>query len=327
MRRRDVLLTLGPGLAAWSRNAGAQNRRPVIGFFGVHSSTTLAPTLLPAFRKGLAEQGYVEGRNVSIEYLWADGLYERLPALVSELVTRNVDVIVAAGGSIAAQAAKAATGSIPVIILAGDDPVRLGLVSSINRPGTNITGVAQLVVASEGKRLELMHELVPAAKVIAFLTNPARSNSERQVAAMQEAAKAVGVELAVLEADDDGDLRSVLGTAKPAAGALIVGADPYFFVRHELIVSLVESHALPTMYFFREFVAAGGLVSYGSNLANAFHQIGVYAGKVLSGIKPAEMPMVQQSDKLELVLNATTAKKLGLAIPPTFLARADEVIE
>lgn len=327
MRRREFVGGLGATAVTWRHSAHAQARQPVVGLFGPHSSTTLASALLPALHRGLAEQGYTVGRNVSFEYLWSDGSYERLPSLAAELVRRRVDVIVAAGGGIAAQTAKAATATIPIIILAGDDPVRAGLVSSINRPGGNITGVVQLVVASEAKRLELLHELVPDAKVIAFLTNPARPNPGAQAAAMQSAAAALGVTLALVEADDDDDLPRAVAAARAVAGGLIIGADPYFFVRHEQIVALVQSHALPTMYFFREFVAAGGLVSYGSNLVNAYHQIGVYAGKVLKGGDPAEMPMVQQSDKLEFVLNAQTARTLGLTIPPSLLARADEVIE
>jgi putative tryptophan/tyrosine transport system substrate-binding protein len=205
--------------------------------------------------------------------------------------------------------------------------VRLGLVASINRPGGNITGVAQLVVASEGKRLELLRELTPDAKLVAFLTNPKRPNSPQQTQAMQEAARALTLGLVVLEAHDDDDLPQALAAARSQAGALVVGADPYFFARYERIVVLVERHALPAVYFFREFVLAGGLASYGSNLAHAYHQVGVYTGKVLNGAAPADLPMVQQSDKLELVINLKTAKALGLHIPPTLLARADEVIE
>ena len=300
----------------------------MIGFLAAASSRTLSPVLLPAFRRGLEELGFIEGRNVVVEYVWADGLYDRLPPLAAELVRRRVDVIVAAGGSIAALVAKAATTSIPIIALAGDDPVRLGLAASINRPGGNVTGVVQLVVASEGKRLELLRELVPDAKVVAFLNNPSRPNSQRQTQEMQAAAQALGVGLLVLQADDDDDLALALAAARAEAAAVVVGADAYFFARHERIVALAERHALPAMYFFREFVVAGGLVSYGSSLADAYRQIGVYSGKVLKGADPAELPMSQQSEKLELVINARTAKALGLARSrPRFLARADEVIE
>ena len=215
MRRRELVAVLGAS-AAWPLLVRAQARRPVIGFFGP-LSTTLASALLPAFHRGLAEQGYVEGRSVSVEYLWSDGSYERLPSLMAELVRRKVDVIIAAGGGIAALTAKNAQTTIPIIILAGDDPVRLGLVSSINRPGANITGVVQLVVASEGKRLELMRELVPEAKVIAFLTNPARPNAEPQVVAMQTTAAALGVTLTVVRADHDDDLPRAVAAARASA--------------------------------------------------------------------------------------------------------------
>jgi putative ABC transport system substrate-binding protein len=326
VRRREFIGFISSA-ATLSFAAEAQQKRPVIGFFGVHSPGTLAPGLLPAFWRGLNEVGYHEDRNVVVDYVWAEGRYERLPGLAAELVRRRVDVIVAAGGSIAAQTAKNATSTIPIIILAGDDPVRLGLVNSINRPGGNLTGVAQLVVASEAKRLELLRELVRTVDVVAFLSNPARSNSERQVAEMQKAAAALGLKLLIIEADEDDDLAPAFARARAEAGALVVGADPYFFVRRDRLVALAADHTLPTMYFFREFVLAGGLVSYGSNLASAFHQVGVYTGKVLNGSPPAELPLVQQSDKLELILNVRTARALGLTIPPTLLARADEVIE
>ncbi|HEY7386239.1 MAG TPA: ABC transporter substrate-binding protein, partial [Beijerinckiaceae bacterium] len=223
--------------------------------------------------------------------------------------------------------AKRATSTVPVIILAGDDPVRLGLVASINRPGGNVTGVAQLVAASEGKRLELLRELVPAAERIAMLANPRRENSERQMQELQAGARALGITLHVIEAGADDELPRAMGEARNRADALIVAADPYFFARHDRIVGLAALHSLPSIYFFREFVTAGGLVSYGSNLADAFREIGSYAGKVLRGGNPGEMPMVQQSDKLELVVNLKTAATLGLTIPLTILARADEVIE
>ena len=327
MRRREIFALFG-GIVASTTAAWAQPKRtPVIGFLAAASSGTLGPILLPAFRRGLEELGFIEGQNVVVEYAWADGLYDRLPPLAAELVRRRVDIIVAAGGSIAALIAKAATTSIPIIALAGDDPVRLGLAASINRPGGNVTGVVQLVVASEGKRLELLRELVPDAKVVAFLNNPGRPNSQRQTQEMQATAEALGVGLLVLHAADDDDLAPALAAARAEAAAVVVGADAYFFARHERIVALAERHALPAMYFFREFVVAGGLVSYGSSLADAYRQVGVYSGKILKGADPAELPMSQQSEKLELVINARTAKALGIAVPPTFLARADEVIE
>jgi putative ABC transport system substrate-binding protein len=293
----------------------------------VASLSTVAPVLLPAFLRGLGEAGYSDGQNVRIEYLWADGIYEKLPGLAAEFAQRRVDVIVAAGGTITSQTAQAATATIPIIMLAGDDPVRLGVVRSLNKPGGNVTGVFQLVVASGGKRLELLRELVPNAHVVAFLSNPALKNALRQVQEMQAAADALGLKLIVIEADQDADLSAAMAAARAHAGALIVGADPYFLARKERIVSLARDHALPTMYFFREFVMAGGLISYGSNLADAFHRIGIYAGKVLKGTSPGDLPIIQQTDKLELVLNLKTANALGLQVPTPFLASADEVIE
>jgi putative tryptophan/tyrosine transport system substrate-binding protein len=327
MRRREFIGLLSVGAAVWSLAARAQQKRPVIGFLGIASPATVTPVLLPAFRRGLGEIGFTEGRNVTVEYLWADGFYDRLPALAAEFVNRRVDVIVAAGGSIAGRVAKAATATIPIIALAGDDPVWLGFAASLNRPGGNVTGVVQLVIASGAKRLELLRELVPDAKVIAFLNNPARPNASRQTQDMQAAADALGLRLVVVEADDDDDLASSIAAARTQASALVVAGDPYFLARQDRIVALAGQHALPTMYFFREFVTAGGLISYGSNLANAFHQVGVYAGKVLKGARPGDLPMIQQSDKLELVLNMRTAKALGLPVPATLLAQADEVIE
>jgi putative ABC transport system substrate-binding protein len=327
MRRREFLAGLGGAAGSPLMARAQQSRLPVIGFLGIASSTVMRPALLPAFRRGLEQEGYVEGRDVAIEYSWAEGSYDRLPVLADEAARRRVDVIVAAGGTVAALVAKRATSTVPVIILAGDDPVRLGLVASINRPGGNVTGVAQLVAASEGKRLELLRELVPAAERIAMLANPRRENSERQMQELQAGARALGITLHVIEAGADDELPRAMGEARNRADALIVAADPYFFARHDRIVGLAALHSLPSIYFFREFVTAGGLVSYGSNLADAFREIGSYAGKVLRGGNPGEMPMVQQSDKLELVVNLKTAATLGLTIPLTILARADEVIE
>jgi ABC-type uncharacterized transport system substrate-binding protein len=224
-------------------------------------------------------------------------------------------------------AAKQATPSIPIVILAGSDPVQWGLVASLNRPGGNVTGVAQLVVEVEAKRLELLRELVPTAATVALLANPKRPGSERQQQNVQAAARTLGLTLLVVEADEEDDFDPAFATARAGAGALIVSADPFFFAHRDRIVALAEHHSLPTMYFFREFVAAGGLVSYGSNLGNAYHHIGVYAGKILKGLNPAEMPMVQQSDKLELVINLKTARVLGIQVPATLQTSADEVIE
>ena len=326
MRRRELVASLAA--AVWPLTTSAQQARtPVVGFLGLGSPTTVGPALLAAFYRGLAEAGYTEGRNVAVDYVWAEGFYDRLPTLAAELVRRRVDVIIAAGGTTAALAAKQATTSIPIVILSGSDPVQWGLVASLNRPGGNITGVAQLVVEVEAKRLELLRELVPAAATVALLANPKRPGSERQQQNVLAAARTLGLTLLVVEADEDDDFDPAFATARAGAGALIVSADPFFFARRDRIVALAERHSLPTMYFFREFVAAGGLVSYGSNLGNAYYHIGMYAGKILKGLNPAEMPMVQQSDKLELVINLKTAKALSIQVPATLQTSADEVIE
>jgi putative tryptophan/tyrosine transport system substrate-binding protein len=327
MRRREIVVGLAAA-ATWPLATSAQHpRTPVIGFLGLGSPATVGPALLDAFHRGLAEVGYTEGRNVAVDYVWADGLYDRLPALAAELVRRRVDVIVGAGGTTAALAAKRATTSIPIVILAGSDPVQWGLVASVNRPGGNVTGVVQLVVEVEAKRLELLRELMPGASTVALLANPKRPGSDRQQQNVEAAARALGLTLLVVEANDDGDLAPAFEAARAGARALIVSADPFFFARRDRIISLAERHSLPTMYFFREFVAAGGLVSYGSNLGNAYHHIGVYTGKILQGQNPADMPMVQQSDKLELVINLKTARVLGIQVPATLQTSADEVIE
>jgi putative tryptophan/tyrosine transport system substrate-binding protein len=326
MRRRD-LLAIVPGGLALSRTAFAQRSGvPVIGFLAL-SEETVRPVLLPAFHKGLGEAGFVEGRNVAVDYAFADGLYDRLPALAGEFVRRKVDVIVPAGGTVAALVTRAATREIPIVGLAGDDPVRIGLADSINRPGGNFTGVVQLVVDAGGKRLELMRELLPDSRVIGFLNNPSRPYAAIRNEEMRVAAKALGLDVTVLDADDDDALRQAMADARAKAGALVIAGDPYFLARQRLIAALAEQHALPTMYFFRDFVVSGGLISYGSNLANAFYQVGVYVGRILRGAKPADLPMVQQSDKLELVLNLRAARSIGLTVPNTILLQADEIIE
>jgi len=265
---------------------------------------------------------------VLTEYRWAEGQYDRLPALAAELVRGRVDVVVAAGGSNAGLAAKAATNTIPIVVLIGGDPVELGLAASLSRPGGNVTGVAQLVIAAEQKRLELLHELMPAAKTIAYLVNPAGPNAEKQTRDAVSEEQALGVKLSILRASSDRDFAAAFATiVQDRIGALVVGADPFFFMQRDQLVALSIRHAVPTMYFFREFAAAGGLISYGTRLVDGYHQLGVYTGKVLKGAKPADLPIAQQSEKIELVINLKTAKALGFTVPLSLLTRADELIE
>jgi putative tryptophan/tyrosine transport system substrate-binding protein len=327
MRRRHLLTAVAGALLAPRTGQTQEGRRPVVGFLSISSAEAVAPSLLPAFHRGLAEVGYAEGRDVAIQYVWAEGSYERLTALAGELVRRKVDVIVAAGGTIAALVSRAATSDIPIVGLAGDDPVRLGLSTSIARPSANFTGVVQLVVASVGKRLEVLHDLIPDMRVVAFLDNPRRTNATQQVAEMRAASRALGLDMVVVEASDDEGLGSALPAARAQASGLVVAGDPFFFARKTLITTLAERHALPTIYFFKEFVQAGGSTSFGSNLADAFRQIGVYVGRILGGAKLFELPMVQQTDKLELAVNLKAAKALGLTVPALILVQADEIID
>ena len=325
MRRRAFISLLGSAPAAWPLATSAQQRNmPVIGYL---TATSVVPALLVDFRKGLAEQGYVEGRNVTIEFRAAEGKYDRLPAMAAELVARRVDVLVTGGGNVAALAAQAATGIVPIVFLGGGDPVAGRLVDSLARPGANVTGVAQLNTAGETKRLQLLHEFVPNASTIAFLQNP-NYRQDDVAQNVEEAARSLGVKLLMVRASNEHDLLNAFATvSRERAGGLLAGTDPYFFVQRDLIVALSAHHRLPTIYFFREFVLAGGLVSYGTDLADAYRQLGVYAGKVLGGTKPANLPVTQQSEKIELVINMKTARTLGLTIPPSILARADDVIE
>lgn len=326
MRRREFVKAASLVLIA-GRASAEGRKHPVVGFLSVSSPEMTSRVQRPAFLRGLGEAGFVEGRNVSVEYVWADGYYDRLQPLAAELVRRRVDVIVAAGGTVAALAAKAATATVPIISVFGIDPVGAGLVASINRPSRNMTGVAQLMTAVEPKRLELLHEFLPQAKTIALLQNPARPQVEKQRRELLPIADRLGLILLVLEAAQDEQLAGVFEQARRGAEALLVAVDPYFLTRTPRLVELANVASLPTMYFFREFVLAGGLISYGSNLANAYLEVGRYAGKVLNGADPADLPIIQQSDKQELLINIKTAAALGLTIPPTLLARADEVIE
>jgi putative tryptophan/tyrosine transport system substrate-binding protein len=297
---------------------------PVIGFLGSATDGRSAP-LLTAFHQGLGETGYVDGQNVAIEYRLAEGHYDRLPALAADLVTRKVDLI-AADGVPAALAAKTANSTIP-IVFSGGDPVASGLITSLARPGGNLTGFSNLTNDLNPKRLELLRDVVPEAKVIALLVNPNSPNAERIIRDTEEAARAKGVQLPILKAATESEIDAAFATlVELHAGALFVGGDPFFNSRREQFVALASHRAVPALYERREFVAAGGLISYGPSLTAAFRLIGTYAGKILKGAKPADLP-VQQPTRFELVVNLKTAKVLGLTVPPSILARADEVIE
>ncbi|MFL4980872.1 MAG: ABC transporter substrate-binding protein [Xanthobacteraceae bacterium] len=326
MRRRQFITLLG-GAAAWPIAARAQQREtPVIGFINLGLPAAYAD-LVTAFRQGLDETGYVEGQNVAIEYRWAEGQYDRLPALAADLVRRQVAVIVATGGNASPLAAKAATATIPIVFTGGGDPIKLGLVASLNRPGGNVTGVHVFTVVLGGKRLGLLRELIPTATLIAVLLNPHSPTAETQLRDIQQAAREVGQEIHILHASTDQDLDNCFkAIVQLRAGALLVGADPFFFSQRNRIVELAMHYTIPAMYEQREFALAGGLASYGTSLADAYRQAGLYTGRVLKGEKPADLPVVQSS-KFEFVINLKTAKALGLDVSPGLSASADEVIE
>jgi len=324
--RREFISVLG-GAAAWPLTARAQQlAMPVIGFLSGGSAAGYAP-IAAAFRQGLTDAGYIEGQNVTIEYRWAEGQYDRLPALAADLVARKVAVIAAAGGIGSALAGKAATPTIPIVFVTGDDPMNFGLVDSFNRPGGNVTGVSFLLPALEAKRLELLHELIKKAILIAVLVNPSFAAADLRVIAVREAADTLGLQLSMLKASSERDIDNAFASlVEKQAGALIVTSDPFFVSRREQIVFLAKRGAVPTAYFTREFATAGGLMSYGASISDAYRQTGIYAGKVLKGEKPANLPVMQPT-KFELVLNRKTANALGLTVPPQLLAIADEVIE
>ena len=326
MRRREFLGLLGGAAAAWPLAARAeQPAMPVIGFLN-SASPALYAGPVRAFCQGLGETGYVEGRNVTIEYRWADGQYDRLPALVAGLVGRQVTVM-AATSTPAALAAKAAAITIPIVFTTASDPVQLGLVASLSRPSGNVTGVTQMTVEVGPKRLELAHELVPAATTIALLVNPSSPIAETLSRDMQAAARTLGLQMHILQARNERDIDDAFATSiQLRAGMLLIGPDVFFNSRSEQLGALTLRHAMPTIYQYREFAAAGGLMSYGGSLIDAYRQAGVYTGRILRGDKPADLP-VQQATKVELIINLKTAKTLGLTIPPSLLARADEVIE
>jgi len=326
LRRREFITLLGGAAAAWPVAARAQQPRlPVVGFLNSGSPGAFGH-FVSAFRQGLGEVGYVEHRNVGIEYRWAEGQVDRLPELARELVRAQVAVI-CAGGPPSALTAKAATTTIPIVFTSGEDPIKLGLVESYNRPGANVTGVALLVDVLGAKRLGLLREIVPATTLIAILLNPSWPTFETQLNDVEEAARAVGQQIHILRANTEREIDAAFDTAKKVrASAMMVGPSTFFTLRRDQIVGLAARDALPTIYGQREFVTAGGLMSYATNLADAYRQAGVYSGKILSGSRPADLPVVQSS-KFELMINLKVAKSLGLTIPPGVLAIADEVIE
>jgi putative ABC transport system substrate-binding protein len=319
-------MTVLAGAAAYPLAAGAQQKvMPVIGYLNSTSPSPNAP-YVAAFHQGLSEAGYVEGQNVAIEYRWAEGHYDRLPALAADLVGRKVDVIATSGGNFSALAAKNATSSIPIVFLSGGEPVEEGLVASLARPGGNLTGVSVLAIELWGKRVELISELVPEARVIAHLVDPNFPSAERGIKAVQEAADAKRLQLRILKAATESEMTAAFASlVELQAGALIVG-DPFFLSRPEQVAALAARYAIPTIYDFRVYVAAGGLISYGTEPTDTYRKVGTYVGKILKGAKPADLP-VEQPTTFELVVNLKTAAALGLTVPPSILARATEVIE
>jgi putative ABC transport system substrate-binding protein len=324
MRRRAFIAGLGSA-AAWPFVARAeQPALPVIGFLHGASPDGFAP-YLAAFREGLKDVGYVEGQNVAIEYDWAAGQYDRLPALVADLINRQVVAIVATADP-SALAAKAATATIPIVFFSGSDPVKLGLVADLNRPGGNVTGVSILSFTLLTKQLELICELVPTAATVAFLANPNNLNTVGRTREMQEIARAAGRQLQVVTAATEAELEPAFAAVQRHAGALFVPPDPFFTSHREQLLALAARHAIPTSYPLREYASAGGLMSYGADLVDVYRLVGNLTGRILKGEKPADLP-VQQAVKVELIINLKTAKTLGLTIPLPLLGRADEVIE
>jgi putative tryptophan/tyrosine transport system substrate-binding protein len=325
MRRREFITLLGSVAAAWPLVARSQSI-PVIGYLSSGTPTGFAP-LLAAFRDGLSESGYVEGRNIAIEFRWSEGQDQRLPAFVADLIRHKTAIIVATGGSAPASAAKAATTTIPIVFTGGQDPVRLGLVQSLNRPGGNATGVLNIALVLTGKRLELLRELVPTAGMIAVLVNPNRAGSTEQLTDLVAAANGLGQKIEVFDVYDEAEFDSTFAKmVRQDAGALYITSDPFFTSRTPRLVALAAQHSMPTSYSFRSFAVAGGLMTYGASLTDQHRQAGVYAGRILKGAKPADLPVLLPT-KFDFVINLKTAMILGLKVPEKLLALADQVIE
>jgi putative ABC transport system substrate-binding protein len=327
MKRREFITLLG-GVAAWPLAVRAQQpmAMPVVGFMHIQSPENV-PHYVPAFQQGLKEAGFVEGQNVAVEYRWAQGQYDRLSTLAADLVQRRVAVIAATGGEPSPHRAKAATQTIPIVFTANGDPVRGGLVANLNRPGGNVTGITIFGTAAVTKRVQLMHEFVPKAATIAYLMNPDNPNGETEMRAAQTAAHSLGRQMPVLSASNERDLGIAFAMMQQQrANALVVASDTFFAWRREQLVSLAARHQIPAIYQIREFAQAGGLMTYGNSLPDAYRQVGIYVGRILKGEKPGDLP-VQQAAKFEFVINLNTARAFGLSFPPGLLAIADEVIE
>jgi putative tryptophan/tyrosine transport system substrate-binding protein len=326
VRRREFIAALAGTAAAWPLAARAQQPLPVIGFLNGQSADTLKH-VLEAFRQGLDQIGYAEGRNVLIDYRWANGQDDRLPALAEDLVQRRVAVIAATGGDPVSLAAKRATTTLPIVFTIGGDPVALGLVASLNRPGGNITGITQITTMLDPKRLEALHELMPNVAVVAVLRNPNNANAEAQVPALEAAARTMGLGLYFLTATTEHEIDAAFAAvAERRIGAMVVASDPFFNNRRQQMVALATQLALPAIFHQREFALAGGLMSYGTSVTDMYRQAAIYTGRILKGEKAADLP-IQQATKVELVINMKTARMLGLTFPITLLGRADEVIE
>jgi putative ABC transport system substrate-binding protein len=326
MRRRDFVTLLGAA-TAWPFAVRAQQPAvPVIGFLGAASPDGYAP-FVGGFLRGLKEAGFIDGENVAIAYRWAEGRYDRLPALAADLVAKRVSVIVATGGLPSSLAAKEATKTIPIVFTLGSDPVKFGLVGSLNRPGGNVTGVSLFAYLLDAKRVELIHELVPGAATIALLANPNNPQADAQFADVEAASRTFGQQVIILKASSDIDIEQAFAAlAQRRVSALLVSADPFFLSRRRQIVASVARHSIPAMYEWRQFAEADGLMSYGVDLIDAYRQAGVYVAKILNGTKPADLPVLQPT-KFEFVINLKTAKKMGLELPAKLLALADDVIE